>query len=222
MRTGSGLDREALGPLADRGVALLRLAKRPPIVTGGPCGFSEGRRRAGGGGFRVRTRARVPRRIIRACVTTPDRRKSVCRSKTTCTRPRTCGTQIDTAICVWIVAARARCVRIYIYIYIHIYIHIYMALACCNVSAWRTTAVPVSTCEYPLSGSAPMAWRRAAPTSIRRGSRRARPGRPSCWTSTCAYSQYSQYRPSPSAVAERFGCSGPARFRLGFRLSGSV
>ncbi len=65
-------------------------------------------------------RERVCRGVLfRACVTTPDTRKIARRSKMTCTRPRTCGTHIDTDICVWIVAAccnAAACAR-YAYIY---------------------------------------------------------------------------------------------------------
>ncbi len=188
-----------------------------------------------------------PRRIIRACVTTPDSRKRFCRSKTTCTRPCTVR---DTyryrymymdCCSVCNSAARARCVCMYIYIYTNIYIYIYVYVYGFSVlqrigMAWRrlaptstrrgTTSVPV-TREYPLSGSAPTAWRRAAPTSTRRGSRRARPGRPSCSTSTCVYSQYSQYRLSPSAVAERLGAAqrtGKVSVGLSvrFRSKGSI
>ncbi len=90
-------------------------------------------------------------RIIRACVTTPDRRKSVCRSKTTCTQGG----------CTWGRSSLSVLQRI--------------GMCGCNVAArpLPPAGVPphalVSTREHPLGSSgAPTAWHRCAPTSTRR------------------------------------------------------
>jgi hypothetical protein len=159
VRTGSGLDRKALGPLAERGVALLAAVKRPPIVTGGPCGCSEGKGR----------RAWKPSATACYARLRDDTRQAEGRLQveddlhaTAHVRDTNAYIYIDAACC-----NAAACAR-YAYIYIH---------------GFRVPQrVGASGC------SAPTAWHRCAPTSNRRGSRRARPGRPSCSTSTCAQS----------------------------------
>ena len=68
---------------------------------------------------------------IRACVTTPDKRKSVCRSKTTC-KPGNCicagniNINIYIHIQIHIHIHIHMCVHIYVRIYIHTYIHTYI------------------------------------------------------------------------------------------------
>ena len=52
----------------------MRLGESPPIVSGGD---ATAKAKARAGVARAKARARVPQRIIRASVTTPDRRKSL-------------------------------------------------------------------------------------------------------------------------------------------------